>query len=144
MRIRPVLSCLMLTWAMFGCRGPQAQGPTWTPTASGLGILDLAPGTGPSPVLGQSCSVEVLGWIEEKGQKGTLFLDTRKRGFPARFPLGVGRVIKGWDEGVLSMKVGGKRTLHIPPALGYGAQGAGGVIPPNADLIFDVELIDFR
>jgi len=143
-RIRPVLSCLMLTWAMFGCRGPQAQGPTWTPTASGLGILDLAPGTGPSPVLGQSCTVEVLGWIEEKGQKGTLFLDTRKRGFPARFPLGVGRVIKGWDEGVATMKQGGRRLLRVPPALGYTPREAKGEIPADATLLFEIELIAVR
>ena len=88
--------------------------------------------------------VEVLAWIEQDGRKGTLFLDTRKRGWPATFPLGVKRVIQGWDEGVATMKVGGRRLLRVPPALGYSAREAGRDIPADANLIFEVELIEVR
>ena len=109
-------------------------------TASGLQITDTVVGTGASPA-GKTAVVHYTGWLYENGQKGKKFDSSVDRGQPFSFPVGAGRVIKGWDEGVASMKVGGKRTLIIPPALGYGARGAGGIIPPNATLMFDVELL---
>jgi len=113
-------------------------------TPSGLTITDTVEGTGASPETGQTCVMHYTGWLYENGAKGRKFDSSVDRGQPFEFPIGTGRVIKGWDEGVASMKVGGKRTLVIPPELGYGARGAGGVIPPNATLIFDVELLGLR
>jgi len=113
-------------------------------TPSGLTITDTREGTGPSPKTGQICVMHYTGWLYENGAKGRKFDSSVDRGQPFEFPIGTGRVIKGWDEGVASMKVGGKRTLVIPPDLGYGARGAGGVIPPNATLVFDVELLALR
>ena len=120
-----------------------AQETTVT-TPSGLKIEDTKVGEGASPATGQTCVMHYTGWLYENGQKGRKFDSSVDRGEPFEFPIGTGRVIKGWDEGVASMKVGGKRTLIIPPELGYGARGAGGVIPPNATLIFDVELLGIR
>ncbi|MCJ2049045.1 FKBP-type peptidyl-prolyl cis-trans isomerase [Methylobacterium sp. J-070] len=108
---------------------------------SGLRYQDEVVGTGPEPKAGQQVTVQYTGWLDEGGKKGTKFDSSRDRNQPFSFPLGAGQVIKGWDEGVATMKTGGRRTLIIPPALGYGARGAGGVIPPNATLIFDVELL---
>jgi len=113
-------------------------------TPSGLQITDTKVGTGATPKTGQTCVMHYTGWLYENGQKGKKFDSSVDRGQPFDFPIGTGRVIKGWDEGVATMKVGGKRTLIIPPALGYGARGAGGVIPPNATLIFEVELLDVK
>ncbi len=113
-------------------------------TRSGLGILDMREGTGDSPVTGQTVRVHYTGWLLENGQRGRKFDSSRDRNQPFEFPLGAGRVIRGWDEGVASMKPGGQRTLIIPPDLGYGARGAGNVIPPNATLVFDVELLSIR
>jgi peptidylprolyl isomerase len=113
-------------------------------TPSGLKIVDTKVGTGPSPKPGQICVMHYTGWLYENGQKGKKFDSSLDRGEPFEFPIGQHRVIAGWDEGVATMKVGGKRTLIIPPALGYGARGAGGVIPPNATLIFDVELLEVK
>ena len=110
-------------------------------TPSGLKIIDTKVGTGPSPKPGQTCVMHYTGWLYENGQKGKKFDSSRDRNEPFEFPIGQHKVIAGWDEGVATMKVGGKRTLIIPPALGYGARGAGGVIPPNATLMFDVELL---
>jgi len=110
-------------------------------TASGLQIIDSKVGTGASPKTGQTCVMHYTGWLYENGQKGKKFDSSVDRNEPFEFPIGQRQVIAGWDEGVASMKVGGKRTLIIPPALGYGARGAGGVIPPNATLMFDVELL---
>ena len=108
---------------------------------SGLKYQDEVVGTGPEPKPGQQVTVQYTGWLDEGGKKGKKFDSSRDRNQPFSFPLGAGQVIKGWDEGVATMKTGGKRTLIIPPQLGYGARGAGGVIPPNATLIFDVELL---
>jgi peptidylprolyl isomerase len=113
-------------------------------TASGLQYIDAKVGTGASPKAGQTAVVHYTGWLSEGGNKGKKFDSSVDRGEPFDFPVGQGRVIKGWDEGVATMKVGGKRTLIIPASLGYGASGAGGVIPPNATLIFDVELLSVK
>ena len=121
----------------------QEAGKTMT-TSSGLKITDTTVGTGATPQTGQTCVMHYTGWLYDGGKKGAKFDSSVDRGQPFQFPLGVGRVIRGWDEGVATMKVGGKRTLIIPPELGYGARGAGGVIPPNATLIFDVELLDVK
>jgi FKBP-type peptidyl-prolyl cis-trans isomerase len=110
-------------------------------TASGLQIIDTVVGTGPSPKPGQICVMHYTGWLYENGEKGKKFDSSVDRNEPFEFPIGQHQVIAGWDEGVATMNVGGKRTLIIPPELGYGARGAGGVIPPNATLIFDVELL---
>ncbi len=115
-----------------------------TTTQSGLKIIDTKVGTGATPKPGQTCVMHYTGWLYENGQKGKKFDSSRDRGQPFPFQIGQGQVIPGWDEGVATMKVGGKRTLIIPPELGYGARGAGGVIPPNATLIFDVELVDVK
>jgi FKBP-type peptidyl-prolyl cis-trans isomerase FkpA len=120
----------------------EAQGQKPVTTGSGLQYIDTKTGTGATPRKNQTVVVHYTGWLYTNGQKGKKFDSSVDRGDPFRFPVGAGRVIAGWDEGVGSMKVGGKRTLIIPPNLGYGAQGAGGAIPPNATLIFDVELID--
>ena len=121
----------------------QTQKKTMT-TSSGLQITDTVVGTGASPQRGQTAIVHYTGWLYVNGAKGQKFDSSVDRNQPFEFPVGMGRVIKGWDEGVASMKVGGKRTLIIPPALGYGERGAGGVIPPNATLMFDVELLGVK
>ena len=110
-------------------------------TASGLQIIDSKVGTGASPKSGQTCVMHYTGWLYQDGEKGKKFDSSLDRGQPFQFKIGVGQVIGGWDEGVATMQVGGKRTLIIPSELGYGARGAGGVIPPNATLMFDVELL---
>ena len=115
-----------------------------TTTASGLQIIDTKVGAGASPKTGQTCVMHYTGWLYEDGKKGKKFDSSVDRNEPFEFPIGQHRVIAGWDEGVATMKVGGKRTLIIPPALGYGARGAGGVIPPNATLMFDVELLGVK
>jgi peptidylprolyl isomerase len=113
-------------------------------TASGLQIIDSKVGTGATPKSGQICVMHYTGWLYEDGKKGKKFDSSVDRNEPFEFPIGQHQVIGGWDEGVATMQVGGKRTLIIPPALGYGARGAGGVIPPNATLIFDVELLGVK
>ena len=112
-----------------------------TTTASGLIINDLVAGEGAEAAAGQSVTVHYTGWLMYGGAAGKKFDSSKDRKEPFVFLLGKGQVIKGWDEGVQGMKVGGKRKLTIPPALGYGARGAGGVIPPNATLVFEVELL---
>jgi peptidylprolyl isomerase len=121
----------------------QAAG-TMVTTPSGLKVTDTVIGTGATPKPGQICVMHYTGWLYQNGTKGQKFDSSVDRGRPFEFPIGQRRVIAGWDEGVATMKVGGKRTLIIPPELGYGANGAGGVIPPNATLIFDVELLGLK
>ena len=136
---------LTCVFAAGTCTPAAAQdvGKTIT-TPSGLQITDTKIGTGATPQAGQTCVMHYTGWLYQNGAKGAKFDSSLDRGRPFEFPLGRQRVIAGWDEGVASMKVGGKRTLIIPPQLGYGARGAGGVIPPNATLIFEVELLDVK
>jgi peptidylprolyl isomerase len=115
-----------------------------TTTPSGLKIIDLKVGTGAMPRSGQTVVVNYTGWLYENGRKGKKFDSSLDRNEPFEFPIGRGQVIRGWDQGVATMRVGGKRTLIIPPDLAYGASGAGGVIPPNATLIFDVDLLAIK
>lgn len=110
-------------------------------TDSGLQYDDLTVGEGAAAQAGQRVSVHYTGWLYTDGVKGAKFDSSKDRNDPFDFGLGGGMVIKGWDEGVQGMKVGGKRVLVIPPQLGYGARGAGGAIPPNATLMFEVELL---
>jgi len=109
-------------------------------TTSGLEYIEVEAGTGAQAVAGKTVAVHYTG----KLQNGKVFDSSISRGEPIEFPLGKGRVIKGWDEGIALMKVGGKAQLIIPPDLGYGERGAGGVIPPNATLVFDVELVSVK
>jgi peptidylprolyl isomerase len=113
-------------------------------TASGLQISDTKVGTGAAPRAGQVCVMHYTGWLYQNGVKGKKFDSSVDRNEPFEFTLGKHQVIAGWDEGIATMKVGGKRTLIIPPELGYGARGAGGVIPANATLMFDVELLNVK
>jgi peptidylprolyl isomerase len=115
-----------------------------TKTPSGLQYEDTVVGNGASPRTGQTCVMHYTGWLWENEAKGRKFDSSVDRGQPFEFQIGRGMVIKGWDEGVATMKVGGTRTLLIPAALGYGSRGAGGVIPPNATLVFDVELLGVK
>jgi FKBP-type peptidyl-prolyl cis-trans isomerase FkpA len=144
MRWMSILTVLLLSsiWA-------QGQGPASPTPVTGEGVIkkdglkywDLKVGTGKEAKKGQTVKVHYTGWLLDNGTKFDSSLD---RGQPFQFTIGEGQVIRGWDEGVAGMKVGGKRQLRIPPELGYGARGAGGVIPPNAFLIFDVELLDVK
>ncbi len=110
-------------------------------TPSGLQYEDSTPGTGATAAAGRQVRVHYTGWLYDGGTAGRKFDSSKDRGDPFEFPLGAGMVIAGWDEGVAGMQVGGTRRLVIPPQLGYGARGAGGVIPPNATLLFEVELL---
>lgn len=132
-----------LTGALILAMTASASAETIT-TPSGLQYRDEVVGTGADPKAGQKVSVHYTGWLDEGGKPGKKFDSSRDRGTPFTFTLGAGQVIAGWDTGVATMKVGGKRTLIIPPDQGYGPRGAGGVIPPNATLIFDVELLGAR
>jgi len=130
---------LLSTVVLLGS-GVQESKETIT-TASGLKYIDHLVGSGEEAVAGDAVEVHYTGWLYENGKRGAKFDSSLDRGQPFKFDLGAGRVIRGWDEGVAGMKVGGKRELFIPPELGYGSRGAGGVIPPNATLDFEVELL---
>jgi peptidylprolyl isomerase len=148
-KIIAVIAVVMLSQCIISFCSPgtsalaQTVGSTMK-TPSGLQITDIKVGTGATPRPGQICVMHYTGWLYVDGKKAQKFDSSVDRGEPFEFPIGQKRVIGGWDEGVASMKVGGKRTLIIPPELGYGARGAGGVIPPNATLIFDVELLGLK
>jgi peptidylprolyl isomerase len=122
----------------------ESKSKKMTKTESGLQYLDDKEGTGESPKTGQTCVMHYTGWLWENEAKGKKFDSSKDRGQPFEFTIGVAEVIKGWDEGVATMKVGGKRQLLIPPKLGYGARGYGRVIPPNATLLFEVELLGVK
>ncbi len=115
-----------------------------TKTKTGLQYEDTTLGTGAEATAGKTCVMHYTGWLWLNGAKGSKFDSSLDRGKPFSFKLGAGQVIGGWDEGVVGIRIGGKRTLIIPPELGYGARGAGGVIPPNATLLFEVELLELR
>jgi len=140
-----VLGTAVMAVLVAACSQSQAPGGSGgsgqeVTTPSGLKYTDTKVGTGAEAKSGQTVSVHYTGWLTN----GTKFDSSKDRGQPFMFPLGGGRVIKGWDEGVQGMKVGGVRKLTIPANLGYGAQGAGGVIPPNSTLVFEVELLDVK
>ncbi len=137
------VSAAVLTAGPHQSATAQTMGKVVT-TPSGLKIIDTKVGTGAQCNPGQICVMHYTGWLYQNGAKGQKFDSSLDRGEPFEFPLGKHQVIAGWDEGVADMKVGGKRTLIIPPELGYGARGAGGVIPPNATLMFDVELLGVK
>ena len=167
MRTRPLISTLLLL-ATVACGGNTADTGTTANTANTgntgssanagsapagdanvtqLIKLDGKAGSGAEAVSGKTVIVHYTGWLYDQGKadhKGNKFDSSRDRNEPFSFSLGAGQVIRGWDEGVAGMKVGGQRTLTIPPDMGYGARGAGGVIPPNATLLFDVELLDVK
>jgi peptidylprolyl isomerase len=115
-----------------------------TRSRTGLGIVEVKEGAGETASAGRTARVHYTGWLLENGARGRKFDSSRDRGQPFEFPLGAGRVIRGWDEGVAGMKIGGQRTLVVPADLGYGSRGAGNVIPPDATLVFDVELLGLR
>ncbi len=141
MNRRSALAALMI--AAFAATSPLAAAEVKS-MSNGLKYVDVASGSGPEAKPGQRVEVHYTGWLDQGGQKGKKFDSSVDRNEPFSFSLGAGEVIRGWDEGVAGMKVGGKRTLIIPADLGYGARGAGGVIPPNATLIFDVELLGVK
>ena len=143
------LALLASTFLITAC-SEQATSPTPTMEKSNMSELiktDVKLGEGAEAIAGHSVSVHYTGWLYDEAapdHKGKKFDSSRDRNDPFEFPLGAGHVIKGWDQGVAGMKVGGQRTLTIPSSMGYGARGAGGVIPPNATLVFDVELLGVR
>ena len=139
---------LLLAACVAGCGGTEtenmAQGQS---TITELQKAEVRPGTGAEAAAGQRVTVHYTGWLYDDSKddkKGAKFDSSRDRNEPFAFRLGAGEVITGWDQGVAGMKIGGQRTLTIPPGMGYGARGAGGVIPPNATLVFDVELLDVK
>ncbi len=149
--MKSVLRALVATFVLVFSNQSHAQGTKMnnsqvseTKTASGLRYRDEKVGSGVKAEKGKIVVVHYTGWLDEGGKPGKKFDSSRDRNEPFDFPLGMGRVISGWDEGVAGMAIGGRRTLIIPAELGYGARGAGNVIPPNATLIFDVELLEVK
>lgn len=139
-----LISLLASAVVLAGCGGNTESGRS---NVAELQKADARTGTGAEAVTGRVVTVHYTGWLYDESRadkKGTKFDSSRDRNEPFSFNLGGGEVIRGWDEGVQGMQVGGQRTLTIPPALGYGARGAGGVIPPNATLVFDVELLGVK
>jgi len=137
------LCCALLFAAPIFAANTDVPATTVT-TKSGLQYEDTVIGTGPKATAGKTVVVQYTGWLNKEGKKGKKFDSSYDSGRPFTFPLGNRQVIKGWDEGVQGMQVGGKRTLYIPSKLGYGRKGAGDAIPSNADLIFDVELLEIK
>ncbi len=135
---------LALTGAMLFAMTQPAPAAELVTMPSGVQYRDELVGTGAEPKAGQTVNVHYTGWLDDSGKPGRKFDSSRDRGQPFSFRLGAGQVIAGWDQGVATMHVGGKRTLIIPAAQGYGSRGAGGVIPPGATLIFDVELLGIQ
>jgi FKBP-type peptidyl-prolyl cis-trans isomerase FkpA len=139
MLLKAAAAALLMFGVLSITQGATVSDKTTT-TASGLKYEDIKQGTGDTATAGKTVSVHYTGWLTD----GKKFDSSKDRGQPFEFPLGGGRVIKGWDEGVQGMKVGGVRKLTIPPSLAYGSRGAGGVIPPDATLVFEVELLKVR
>jgi FKBP-type peptidyl-prolyl cis-trans isomerase len=138
-------AAVVMAFAFLVSAGPASaqQGKT-VELPDGLKYTDVKVGDGAEAQKGLLIEVQYTGWLYKNGAKGAQFDSSRDRGKPFAFKLGAGQVIPGWDEGVVGMKIGGQRTLIIPPELAYGAKGAGGVIPPNATLLFEVELVSVR
>ncbi len=143
---RPLISraVLALIGALLLAMTQPAQAAELVTLPSGVQYREERVGTGAEPKAGQTVNVHYTGWLDDGGKPGRKFDSSRDRGQPFSFRLGAGQVIAGWDQGVATMHVGGKRTLIIPAAQGYGNRGAGGVIPPGATLIFDVELLGIQ
>lgn len=140
----PLALLLSATLATTACSGETKPAPPGSDKITKLEITDVKVGSGAEATAGMKVSVHYTGWLYNESMPnhhGTRFDSSRDRGTPFEFTLGAGQVIRGWDQGVAGMKVGGQRTLVIPSSLGYGARGAGGAIPPNAALVFDVELL---
>ena len=142
--LRRIGAPILLTLACAPLALEATGAPSEVTSPTGLRMIDTRVGTGPQPQAGQTVTVNYTGWLYVGGKKGKKFDSSLDRGKPFSFVLGHMQVIKGWDEGVSTMHIGGKRTLIIPPELGYGARGAGGAIPPNATLIFDVDLLQVQ
>jgi len=144
---RAAAVALAAALVLAGCGRAAPPSPAVTATVQEMQVTDLVAGTGAEAVAGSRATVHYSGWLYDPAQpesKGTPFDSSRDSGRPFTFQLGAGQVIAGWDQGVQGMKVGGQRRLVIPAALAYGERGAGGVIPPGATLVFDVELLDVR
>ena len=142
--LRRIGAPILLTLACAPLALEATGAPSEVTSPTGLRMIDTRVGTGPQPQAGQTVTVNYTGWLYEDGKKGKKFDSSFDRKKPFAFVIGQGNVVKGWDEGVSTMRVGGKRTLIIPPELGYGEEGAGSDIPPNATLIFEVDLLSAK